>query len=388
MYNDFLSGRADELIASSLVDQILGRPKRGASVITTIDPVLQELAAQQLAGRAGAVVAMDPLTGEILAMVANPSFDPNPLALHDTKRVRAAWDQYLNDPDDPMISNANDEIHNPGSNFKMVTAAAALENGFGPESTWDNPDVLELPQTTAVITNAGGEPCPGGDQITLAVAFQYSCNTIFGEVGLELGPEALHEQAERFGFNTNTGLDVPSYAPGQFPPVESFQDQAPAVAYSAIGMRDVKANPLQMAMVAAAIANDGTLMVPHFMREIRDPQGLVVKRYDPHVFGQSVSSQTAAALTQMMIAAVESGTGTAAQVPGYQVAGKTGTAQLDPDLPPHVWFTGFAPADDPAIVVSVMLLDGGGAGVDATGGRVAAPIAQAILAEYLSRAAG
>jgi penicillin-binding protein A len=377
--NDYLGARAEELLATNLVDQILGRPKRGASVITTIDPMLQRVASEQLAGRAGAVVAVDPRTGEVLAMVANPSFDPNPLSSHDGEVVRSTWDQLNADPDKPMVSNANDELHAPGSSFKIVTAAAALENGMTPETEFPNPRELDLPQTTVNLANAGGIHCNGGaDVITLFEAFVESCNVTFGQIGLTLGAERLREQAQRFGFASEVGFDIP-FQEGRFPEVDFFIDRLPAVAFSAIGQQDVAANPLQMALVAAAVANEGTLMRPQLVLEVRDPQGLVIRGFEPRVHGQAMSPETAAELTAMMEAVVARGTGTAAQIPGFAVAGKTGTAQVDDVTPPHVWFAAFAPADDPVIAVAVVLLNGGGFGTEASGGRVAAPVAREVM---------
>jgi penicillin-binding protein A len=383
-YNTYLSGDAPELIPQTLIDQVLGRPKRGATVVTTIDPEIQRAASQALGSLPGGVVAIDPHTGDVKAIVANPTYDPNELASQDPKEVRTAWDRLNSDPDKPLLSRAIDELYPPGSTFKLVTAAAALENGFGPDSTWANPPVLDLPQTTATLENFGGEHCLGGaSQITLAQALTISCNVVFGEIGLRLGGAKLADQAHAFGFapDASTG-DVPFDIPfqeGVFPEASYFSDRLPAVALSAIGQDNVAANPMQMALVAAAIANGGSQMRPRLVSEIRDPSGQVVESFDPEVFGQPISSQTAIQLTQMMVSVVQSGTGTAAQIPGIEVAGKTGTAQHGEGLAPHAWFVSFAPAQNPEIAVAVIVLDGGSLGSDATGGVVAAPIAKAVM---------
>jgi penicillin-binding protein A len=383
-YNTYLSGDAPELIPQTLIDQVLGRPKRGATVVTTIDPAIQRAADQALGDLPGGVVAIDPHTGDVKAIVANPTYDPNDLASQDPKQVRAAWDRLNSNPDKPLLSRAIDELYPPGSTFKLVTAAAALENGFGPDSTWPNPPVLDLPQTTATLENFGGEHCLGGaSQITLAQALTISCNVVFGQVGLKVGAAKLAAQAHAFGFAADASSgDVPFDIPfqeGVFPDASYFADRLPAVALSAIGQDNVAANPMQMALVASAIANGGSEMRPRLVSEIRDSSGQVVKTFAPEVFGQPISSQTAIQLTQMMVSVVQSGTGTAAQIPGIEVAGKTGTAQHGEGLPPHAWFVSFAPAQNPKIAVAVIVLDGGSLGSEATGGVVAAPIARAVM---------
>jgi penicillin-binding protein A len=383
-YNTYLSGDAPELIPQTLIDQVLGRPKRGATVVTTIDPEIQRAASQALGDQPGGVVAIDPHTGDVKAIVANPTYDPNDLASQDPKQVRAAWDRLTSNPDNPLLSRAIDELYPPGSTFKIVTAAAALENGFGPDSTWPNPPVLDLPQTTATLENFGGEHCLGGaSQITLVQALTISCNVVFGEIGLRLGGAKLAEQARAFGLapDASSGdveFDIPFQA-GVFPEASYFSDRLPAVALSAIGQDNVAANPMQMALVASAIANGGSEMRPRLVSEIRDPSGQVIESFAPEVFGQPISSQTAIQLTQMMVSVVQSGTGTAAQIPGVEVAGKTGTAQHGEGLAPHAWFVSFAPAQNAKIAVAVIVLDGGSLGSEATGGVLAAPIAQAVM---------
>jgi len=384
-YNDFLTGDAAELLPQTFTDLILGRPKQGATIVTTLVPEIQEAAAAAAQAEAGdvAIAAIDPATGDVLALVSEPSYEPNLLASQDPKVVRDSWDELNADPEKPLLSRASDELFPPGSTFKLVTASAALQNGFGPESLWPNPNELDLPLTDATIENFGGSTCSGGSQITLADALRQSCNVVFGGVGLELGAEKLAEQARAYGFTAEAGQDlVPFDIPwtsGVFPAPETFVDREPAVAISAIGQQDVAANPLQMALVAAAIANDGVEMQPRLVTEARDPSGRVIAEFDPHEFSEPLSPENAAALTQMMVGVVESGTGTAAQIPGVTVAGKTGTAQHGDGEDPHAWFVCFAPAEAPRIAVAVIVLDGGSLGSEATGGQVAAPIARAVL---------
>ncbi len=384
-YNDFLTGDAAELLPQTLTDLVLGRPKQGATIVTTLVPKIQEAAAAAAQAEAGdvAIAAIDPATGDVLALVSEPTYDPNPLASQDPEVVRDSWDELNADPEKPLLSRASDELFPPGSTFKLVTASAALENGFGPESLWPNPNELDLPLTDATIENFGGSTCSGGSQITLADALRQSCNVVFGAVGLELGADKLAAQARAYGFTAEAGEDlVPFDIPwtsGVFPAPETFEGRDPAVAISAIGQQDVAANPLQMALVAGAIANDGVEMQPRLVTEARDPSGRVIAEFQPQEFSRPLSSENSAALTQMMVGVVEAGTGTAAQIPGVTVAGKTGTAQHGDGENPHAWFVCFAPAEAPRIAVAVIVLDGGSLGSEATGGQVAAPIARAVL---------
>jgi peptidoglycan glycosyltransferase len=382
-FNDYLAGRAEELLPQNLVDEILGRPKRGGTVVTTLDPQLQQVAQAQLADLPGAVVAMDPRTGEVLAMYANPNYDPNDLATHDLAEATRAWKELNADPEKPLLSRARQELFPPGSTFKLVTAAAALENGYKPSTTIPNPPSYTPPQTTNPIENFGGTQCAGGaPEITLATALTVSCNVAFAQIGVDLGPEALVNQAEAFGFNRDVPFDI-AFSEGQIPPAEAFEFDTPGLALSAIGQKDVRANPLQMALVGAAIANGGVEMAPRLVNEVRDPSGRVVRTLGDDEFGRPISPQTAAQLTAMMVDVVQSGTGTAAQINGVTVAGKTGTAQ-HAGGDPHAWFVGFAPAQNPTIVVAVIVLDGGSLGSEATGGRIAAPIARAVMQAALA----
>ena len=366
------------------MDEILGRPKRGATVITTIDAKLQQVARRALGSLPGGVVAMDPRTGEILALVANPSYDPNPLASHDPNAVRQARRALLRIAGKPLLSRASQELFPPGSTFKLVTASAALENGMKPSTSFPNPPALPLPNSTSVLHNFGGEHCLGGaPRLTLAQALTVSCNVVFGEIGLRLGAAKLVAQAQKYGFDQHVPFELP-FAEGSIPPVSEFAGARSFVATSAIGQQDVLANPMQMALVGAAIANGGVEMEPHVVKEIRDADGRLVKEIKPSVFGRPISARTSAELTAMMESVVNAGTGTAAQIPGIQVAGKTGTAET-PSGKPHAWFVSFAPAQNPKIVVAVVVLNGGDLGSDATGGAVAAPIARAVIEAALRR---
>jgi peptidoglycan glycosyltransferase len=375
--NDWLGAHASQLTFSTLADEIANRPKQGASVVTTIDPALQQVAAQALNGRAGAVAALNPKTGEVLALVSNPAYDPNPLSSHNPNQIKAAWRRLNADPSKPLLSNATEQIYPPGSTFKLIDLAAALQNGYTPSSTFPNPPALKLPQTTHLFHNFADSHCPGGNTITLADALTVSCDITFAELGLKLGASTLASQAQKFGFDQHVPFELP-FAEGRFPPASFFPENLPLLAFSAVGQADVAANPLQMAMVASAIANHGEEMQPQIVREIRDPSGGTIQSFRPKVFGSPISASTATTMTSMMVNVVRSGTGTPAQIPGVDVAAKTGTAQTPSGLP-DVWFVAFAPAQNPRIAVAVMLLNGGGAGPGATGGTVAGPIAKTII---------
>ena len=398
--NEYLSGNAPELAVSTFTDLLLGRPKKGGAVVTTMDPGLQQAAASALGTLPGAVIALDPVTGDVLAMVSNPTYDPGRLASGTGGQVRSYWSRLNEDPARPLISRAKDELYLPGSTFKLITASAALENGFAPTSRWPNPHALELPQTTKTLQNFGNEWCLGGAaSVTMADAFRESCNVTFAEVGLKLGAQKLAAQARAYGFcptdppaqTTCISPTVPFVIPfqtGRFPVPSYFEQNTPLLAYSAVGLDNDQTNPMQMALVGAAIANGGTEMVPRLVTQIRDPEGRVVREFPSRVFGNPIAPATAAAMRQMMIGVVQAGTGTAAQISGVQVAGKTGTATNGPTNPPNAWFVSFAPAGSgqiPRIAVAVIVLDGGSLGNEATGGRVAAPIAKQVIQAYLQR---
>jgi peptidoglycan glycosyltransferase len=381
-YNDYLTGDAAQLLPQTLADQVLGRPKRGGTVVTTIEPALQQAAAKALGSQEGGVVAIQPSTGYVRALYSNPSYDPNVLSSQNGRAVRRAWARLNSSPAKPMLSRAISELYPPGSTFKTVTSAAALADGLGPDSRWPNPHVLDLPQTSATIENFGGEFCPGGSQITLLQALTVSCNVVYGEVGLKVGAEKLAAQAHAFGFAPDTsGGDVPFDIPfqeGVFPDASYFADRLPAVAISAIGQDQDLANPMQMALVAAAIANRGVEMRPRLVEEVRDQDGRIVQNFGPEEYRRPMSARDASELTRMMVSVVEHGTGTAAQIPGITVAGKTGTAQHGTgNAPPHAWFVCFSPQLD--LAVAVVVVDGGSLGSEATGGHVAAPIAKQVM---------
>lgn len=382
--NSALSGNDAKLFVNRVIDMVGNQTPEGGSVKLTVDADAQKAAYEgmrRLGERTrGAVVAIQPSTGKILAMVSSPTFDPSRLATHDFGAALKAKQAYLDDDLNPLNNRAIEESLPPGSTFKLVTAAAAIESGrYEPDSLVPGGRSLDLPLTTRNLPNENGASC-GGDKITFTQALMVSCNVAFGSVGMKVGEGALREQAEKFGFGRRyfTDLDdnLTRQAISSFPPQKL---DAPLTAYSAIGQYEVTATPLQMAMVAAGIANNGTVMRPYLVDEIRTRDLDVVARTQPDSIGEAVSPATARKLTEMMVAVVDGGTGRTAQIPGVQVAGKTGTAQSEASRSPYAWFVSFAPADNPQVAVAVLVQDAGVARDAISGSGLAAPIAKAVM---------
>lgn len=377
-----LSGEDDRLFVNRLSDVVTGREPEGASVVLTIDPAAQKAAYEALASRGlrGAVVAINPQTGAVLAMVSTPSYDPSSLSSFDPAAMRSNYERLLGASGDPLINRTIAKTYPPGSTFKVITAAAALADGVSPETMLPSPRELDLPLTDRNLRNFGGGACTGNTS-TLADALRISCNTAFASLSLRLGQDKMRAQAEAFGFNADD-LSAPTRVATSIYPTGL---DAPALARTGIGQDDVQVTPLQMALVAAGIANGGEIMKPYLVREIQAPDLSLLDRTEPERYRRAVTPQIAAELTRMMQLVVARGSGTAAQIDGIAVAGKTGTAQHAPGRPPHAWFIGFAPADNPAVAVAVVVEDGGDAGSEATGGRLSAPIARDVMRAVLRR---
>jgi peptidoglycan glycosyltransferase len=360
------------------VRNLLTNTDQSQSITLTLSDRLQTVAEQQLAGRVGSVVAINPQTGSILAMYSNPSFDPNLLSSHDLTAVTEAYKSLAAKPGSFTVG-AYQQTWFPGSTFKVITSAAVFDH---------NPDLatkpypilsaLPLPQTTNQLHNFGGEACGG----QLPQLFTVSCDTGFGQIGLDLGAQPLYDEATAFGFNQTPPIDLPFSAKSSFPPAASFIHDQPGIAYSAIGQQDVQATPLGMAMVAGAVADGGTIMTPHILDHVTNSQAQVVSRYQPKRWLEATSPATASQLTQLMLMVVQSGTGVAAQIPGVQVAGKTGTAQTGTGQI-DAWFVAFVPSN-PTIAVAVLLPNQPPAN-EFQGGTLAAPIAKAMIQAYLSQ---
>jgi penicillin-binding protein A len=376
-FNTYLVGKAPEQFAQNLVDLFTARSSPGGTLVLTLDRAAQEVAERQLGSRKGAVVALDPETGAVLAMTTFPRYNPNALSSHDSDKVRAAWNQLINDPQQPLLNRAADALYPPGSTFKVVTAAAALEDGVRPDQELPSPDVYDVPQTQADIRNFGGSSC-GDGALTLPEALEISCNTTFAALGNRLGPEKLSAQAEKFGLNAKSPYQLRSATSS----IPTEMDQ-PATAQSAIGQRDVRVTPLQMASIAATIANGGTRMAPRVVDRVISDEGKTIKTFGAESLGEAIPENVAGQVGQAMLRVVESGTGQSAQIPGVQVAGKTGTAQTAEGAAPHAWFIGFAGQGERSIAVAVVVENGGDLGSEATGGKVAAPIARAVIQQYL-----
>jgi len=380
--NSELNGSDPSMAFRRIIDVISNRPQQGGSVTLTLNAAAQQAAYSGLAGKTGAVVAIEPKTGRILAMATMPSYDPNELASHDLAKVDAAWKRLTEDPAQPMLNRAVRQTYPPGSTFKLVTAAAALSSGkYTPDTKVNSPAELPLPQTTVPLVNENGRNCGGSNNATLTVALRNSCNTAFGSIGLDLGPDALREQAAKFGFGERPLSELPGVASSEFP----GDPNQPQTAQSAIGQFDVRATPLQMAMVAAGIANKGEVMKPYLVQSVKTPDLKTVSETKPESLHQAVSPDVAAQLTAMMVDVVNNGTGKPGRIDGIQVAGKTGTAQTSKDRPPFAWFTAFAPADDPKVAVAVLIEDANIPRNDIAGGTLAAPIAKKVMEAVLGQ---
>jgi peptidoglycan glycosyltransferase len=370
-YNAQLAGTDDALFVRRLVDKATNRTPEGASVQTTIVPKIQKAAADALGSQKGAVVALNPKTGAVLAMVTSPTFDPNDIASHDIEAAGKAYDRLASNSQDPLSNRAAREIYPPGSTFKLVTAAAALADGKTPDSKVDSPDRLRLPGTNTFLPNSTN--C-GGTEITITQALKVSCNTAFANLGLDVGEDKLRDQAQLFGFDRRHLADLGGVA-SQFP--DKLNDAQ--LALSSIGQYDVAASPLQMAMVSAAIANDGVLMDPFVVSTVRSQDLKPIMTHKDEVLSTAMTPENAKELQQMMGVVVSQGTGHNAQIPGVEVGGKTGTAQSDPKRKPFAWFTSFAPLDDATVAVAVIVEDADIPRNDIAGGRLAAPIARAVM---------
>jgi penicillin-binding protein A len=380
--NDHLSGNSDDSFFQNLNSILTGQDVQGDNVNLTIDPDVQQAAYDALGTNSGAVVAIQPKTGKILAMVSKPGYDPNALTSHDTSNVIDQYKALVADPSKPLQNRAiGGDLYAPGSVFKLVVASAALESGdYTLDSTFPNPSVLRLPGTSATINNAEGGSCGGGDTVTLALAIQDSCNIPFAELGQKLGYDKIKAMADKYGFGDSVKVPMSS-TPSQYPPV----DGTPELMRSAFGQQSVRVSPLQIAMVSAGIANGGTVMQPSLVDSITTSDLKTVQSFSPKSYSSPISGDDASDLTKAMQTVVNAGTGTNAKIDGVDVAGKTGTAENGTGEPYTLWFTGFAPAKDPEVAVAVVVGNGGGLGQSAVGNTVAAPVAKKVMEAVLNK---
>ena len=350
---------ADQL--RNTVSRILDRQQAGGNVILTLDSTLQGKAMALLAGRRGAAVLLDVRTGAVRVLASSPSFDPN--------RLDANWENYIKDPDAPLLNRAADGAYPPGSTFKLVTAAGALAQQPGAAGGKFNcPGYLVVNGFRLTDLKAHGE-------VDLQKAIALSCNVTFASLGLKMGPEGFMGAVQSFGLDQEPPLELPARA-GAFASLSSLKDAE--LASSAIGQGEVLVSPLQMAMVTAGIANRGVLMSPYLVQELKDSLGRTVQKKSPAPWRTATTPEISAAITWGMVDAVRSGTAAGAALPGVAVAGKTGSAENSGGIT-HAWFTGFAPSENPRLAVAVVVENAGG------GGAVAAPLAGKLLAAALAQ---
>ncbi|MET0626891.1 MAG: penicillin-binding protein 2 [Acidimicrobiia bacterium] len=384
-YNRNLTGRDKSVNLGNIGDIVQGKQDT-QNVVLSLRRSLQQTAVDTLDGRKGSVVLLDVKTGAVLAMYSNPTFDPNPLAGHDTAAVNGAFFVYNTDPAKPLLPRSYRELFPPGSTFKTVTAISALDAGLvtPTDPVFPSQDHIDLPQSSTALENFGRQSCGG----TLFQAFTQSCNWVFAKLGLDLGEDFVPRMANcGVAAGDNPPLDLePSAVASVGPPAGSFDNDKPSFARAGIGQNPVAVTPLEMAMVAAGIGNGGVMMMPHVAQQITDSDGNVLVDIAPEVWKTCTTPQTAAVVTSMMVNVVANGTGTSAQIAGVTVAGKSGTAQTGIEgAAPHAWFVAFAPAEAPRYAVSVMIESAEGVNTEQTGGVVAAPLAGRMLEAALAQ---
>ena len=377
--NDYLSGTTNSQFLNKLNSIITGKDPKGASVELTINPAVQQAAWDALGTNTGAIVAINPKTGKILAMVSKTAYDPNLLAVHKSSEVISSYRALIRSKDRPLLNRAiAGDLYAPGSVFKLVVAAAAIDSGkFTADSLFPNPSTLKLPQSTSVINNAEGGTCSGTPQVTIASALRLSCNIPFAQLGLSLGQETISRYANAFGFGQP--LHVPqSVTPSKFP--NNLND--PTLMLSSFGQASVRVTPMQIAMISAAIANRGRLIQPTLIESITAPNLTVIQPFQESVLNDPITSATALTMTTLMVSNVNDGAASNARINGVDVAGKTGTAQNDESTisPRTLWFTGFAPASDPEVAIAVVIENGNG-----FGNTIAAPIAKKVIEAVLRK---
>ncbi|MFW0170291.1 peptidoglycan D,D-transpeptidase FtsI family protein [Rothia sp. P5766] len=376
--NEQLTGNSDAQFYDRLAQMFTGGSSQGASVELTIDPELQQLAYTLLDGHKGAIVALNPKTGEILAMVSTPSYDPNALSSHNSESVLAQYATLNEDSNHPLYNRAiAGDTYAPGSTFKIIDAVAALESGkYDANSVIDNPQNLTLPNTNVTLPNYVGGQCSTQTTATIEWALAQSCNTPFAQIAMDLGEDTIAQTAKNFGYGQDLRIPLP-VSQSVFPTnMEKSQ-----LAQAAIGQYDVKTTPLQVAMMSAAIANDGVQMKPNLIRSVKSHNLSSLYEFSAEELKRSTSADVANQVTDWMVNDVDNGIASAASVNGVKVAGKTGTAEIGDSGLNNSWFTGFAPADDPQVAIAVVY-----EGVDVTiGAQLAAPAGKQLFEAVLKK---
>jgi penicillin-binding protein A len=389
--NEFLSGASDKLFADRISAMFTGDEPGGGNVVLSIVPKAQETAWKQLTNnergaKKGSAVAIDPRTGAIQAMVSMPSYDPNPLVSHDPKVAAAAYKELNADKDKPLLNRATQETYPPGSTMKVIISAAALKNGFTQSTEIQAGSEYVAPGSGAPIHNAEAETCPGA-RVTLKEALTDSCNTGFARLGVQLGGDKVKKEAQAWGFEQEDltignlkdgGLPITPSHTGDIQNPDGSTDQA-GLAQSSIGQKDVRMTTVQGALMAATVANGGRQMRPYLVKQELSPDRRAIYNANPEVLRTPINSQVAGDLREMMVSVVENGTGRRAQINGFQVGGKTGTAQNAEGADPHGWFVGFAFNDkgEPVSAVCVMLENVSGGHASAEAARIAGLIMKA-----------
>jgi len=377
----YLAGQNSSQFFEQISAVLSGVPAQGASVELTINAKAQKAAWDALGNKKGAVVAIDPVTGNILAWVSKPGFDANDLASHSGEASTEAYNTLLKANGNPLLRKTDNELYAPGSVFKLLVAAAALETGeWQPESTLSNPTRFKLPATNTYIQNSGEGKCGGTPTASIATSIRLSCNIPFAQLGIALGEDVIAAQAEKFGFGKTVKTPLVSVA-SVYP---NGMDDA-QLGLSSFGQFDVRVTPLQIAMMSAAIANQGKLMKPNLIERVLSSNLATLNQPEPSVYSEPISAATASKLTDMMVGAVANGVSGNAAIKGVTVAGKTGTAQNGAKQPYTLWFTGFAPAENPQVAVAVVVTDGGGMGQNGRGNSLAAPIARAVIKAVIGK---
>ncbi|MER7043715.1 peptidoglycan D,D-transpeptidase FtsI family protein [Streptomyces jumonjinensis] len=380
LQDGILTGNSDQLFFDRTMAMLTGEEKKGGNVVTTLSAAAQKAAWQSLGDKKGAVAAIEPKTGRILALASTPSYDPASFAGAELSDARA-WKSLERDKDKPMLNRALREVYPPGSAFKVVTAAAALENGLVKDidAATDTPEPYKIPLSARPLKNHAS----GCADASLNRAMEVSCNSVFAKLGDEVSRDRMVETAEKFGFN-DPGIDVPVRAAASV--YDKAMDRG-GNALSAIGQFNTAATPLQMAMVTAAIANDGRLMKPYMIDQLEAPNLDVVEKTEPEEMSRPVSPENARLLQTMMENVVEKGTGGKARIDGVTVGGKTGTAEngFGNTGTPYAWFISYAKdGDGSPVAVAVVVEDSDATGGDISGGGLAAPIAKVVMNAVLN----